>query len=135
MSEPLGGPVPPNALVRTGWDFSTGASRRWPSTWMAECLPRSGFLPISGRTAGSELNLMQLEGQARQRRGLAARLQDLGRLQDWVAGGISATHHTAGRIDADHARSVGHSAGTTTRWPNTTPRGSRASAARTGPKN
>ena len=26
----------------------------------------------------------------------------MGRLQHWVAGGISATHHTAGRIDADH---------------------------------
>src|SRR5260370_40278962 len=46
---------------------------------------------------------MQLEGQARASvRAMASRLRELGRLQDWVAGGISATHHTAGRIDADH---------------------------------
>src|SRR5581483_7006383 len=28
----------------------------------------------------------------------------LKRLQDWATGGISATHHTAGRIDADHVQ-------------------------------
>ena len=31
---------------------------------------------------------------------MADRLRELGRLHDWVAGGISATHHSAGRIDA-----------------------------------
>ena len=36
------------------------------------------------------------------RRAIAGRLRDLGRLADWVAGGISATHHTSGRIDRDH---------------------------------
>src|SRR5262249_7214614 len=51
----------------------------------------------------SELNLMQLEGQARAiTRGIAARLREANRLNDWVAGGISATHHTSGRIDAHH---------------------------------
>ncbi len=35
---------------------------------------------------------------------LAARLRDLGRLEHWAAGGISATHHTAGRIDHDHVQ-------------------------------
>src|SRR5213076_1942603 len=46
---------------------------------------------------------MQLEGQARSSvRAMANRLREQGRLQQWVAGGISATHHTAGRIDADH---------------------------------
>ena len=37
-------------------------------------------------------------------RAMAARLRDLGRLRDWAAGGISATHHTAGRIDRDHVQ-------------------------------
>src|SRR5262249_59345757 len=50
-----------------------------------------------------ELNLMQLEGQARATmREIAAQLRDRGRLADWAAGGISATHHTAGRLDARH---------------------------------
>src|SRR5207249_1686596 len=53
----------------------------------------------------SELNLMQLEGQARaSTRALAARLREQGRLAAWRAGGISATHHTAGRIDADQVQ-------------------------------
>jgi sugar (pentulose or hexulose) kinase len=33
---------------------------------------------------------------------MAQRLRQISRLQDWAAGGISATHHTAGRIDSDH---------------------------------
>src|SRR5438552_8033 len=62
-------------------------------------------LPTDLWTEGgvSELNVMQLEGQARAAvRGIAARLREIGRLKDWAAIGISATHHTAGRIDADH---------------------------------
>jgi sugar (pentulose or hexulose) kinase len=50
-----------------------------------------------------EINLMQLEGQARASvRDLAAKLRALDppRLADWLAGGISATHHTSGRIDS-----------------------------------
>jgi sugar (pentulose or hexulose) kinase len=44
---------------------------------------------------------MQLEGQAHASvRAVAARLREIGRLGDWAAGGISATHHTAGRVDA-----------------------------------
>jgi sugar (pentulose or hexulose) kinase len=35
---------------------------------------------------------------------MAARLRQLGRLDNWAAGGISATHHTAGRIDADRVQ-------------------------------
>jgi sugar (pentulose or hexulose) kinase len=43
---------------------------------------------------------MQLEGQARASvRAMAGMLRDMGRLPHWAAGGISATHHTAGRID------------------------------------
>src|SRR5262249_51695082 len=34
-------------------------------------------------------------------RTLADKLRSLRRANDWVAGGISATHHTAGRIDHD----------------------------------
>jgi sugar (pentulose or hexulose) kinase len=58
-------------------------------------------LPTDLWTEGgvSEFNLMQMEGQA------LASLRALGgqlgkeRTRNWVAGGISATHHTAGRID------------------------------------
>lgn len=96
----------PAETVITGWDFSTGA---------VKCLA----FDLDGRTVAevrlptdlwtedgvSELNLMQLEGQARASvRALAAQLRKKGRLQDWAAGGISATHHTAGRIDADHVQ-------------------------------
>jgi sugar (pentulose or hexulose) kinase len=102
VSEPLRC-VSPQSII-TGWDFSTGA---------VKCLA----FDLEGRTAAevrlptdlwteggvSELNLMQLEGQARASvRALAARLREQNRLHDWVAGGISATHHTAGRVDADH---------------------------------
>ncbi len=46
---------------------------------------------------------MQLEGQARASvPAVAAELKAAGRLNDWIAGGISATHHTAGRIDRNH---------------------------------
>jgi sugar (pentulose or hexulose) kinase len=94
----------PADSVLTGWDFSTGAIKclafdldgktlaevRWPTDLWTE-------------DGVSELNLMQLEGQARASvRAMATRLRELGRLHQWVAGGISATHHTAGRIDADH---------------------------------
>src|SRR5262249_11535024 len=45
-------------------------------------------------------NVMQLEGQARATlRAIAEQLRQIGRLKNWVAGGISATHHTAARID------------------------------------
>jgi xylulokinase len=97
--------VPPDSLI-TGWDFSTGA---------VKCLA----FDLEGRTLAevrlptdlwdhdgvSELNLMQLEGQARaSTRALAAKLREQGRLKDWIAGGVSATHHTAGRIDANHVQ-------------------------------
>jgi sugar (pentulose or hexulose) kinase len=97
--------VASNSVI-TGWDFSTGG---------VKCLA----FDLDGRTLAevrlptdlwtesgvSELNLMQLEGQARASvRAMASRLRELGRLQDWVAGGISATHHTAGRIDRDRVQ-------------------------------
>lgn len=101
MTEPLRCVAPDSVL--TGWDFSTGGVKclafDLDGTTLAEVR-----LPTDLWTADgvSELNLMQLEGQAyASTRGLVARLRDLGRLDRWVAGGISATHHTAGRIDRD----------------------------------
>src|SRR5262249_33688861 len=90
--------------ILTGWDFSTGA---------VKCLA----FDLSGKTVAEvrvptdlwteggvcELNLMQLEGQARATvRAMSAQLRDQGRLSHWLAGGISATHHTSGRLDANH---------------------------------
>jgi sugar (pentulose or hexulose) kinase len=97
--------VPPDSVL-TGWDFSTGAVKCLAFDLDGSTLAEVR-LPTDLWTAGgvSELNLMQLEGQARaSTRAMAARLRELGRLTHWVAGGISATHHTAGRIDADRVQ-------------------------------
>jgi xylulokinase len=102
MSEPLRR-LPPHSII-TGWDFSTGGVKCLAFDLDGNTVAQVR-LPTDLWTADgvSELNLMQLEGQARaSTRAIAARLRELGRLQDWVAGGISATHHTNGRIDADH---------------------------------
>src|ERR1700730_10126072 len=92
----------PKESVVTGWDFSTGAVK-----WLAFDLEGNTLaqvrLPTDLWTEGgvSELNLMQLEGQAiASTRAIAASPREL--KGDWVAGGISATHHTRGRIDADN---------------------------------
>src|SRR5947208_9396861 len=101
MAEPLRC-VAPDRVV-TGWDFSTGAVKCLAFDLDGNTLAESR-LPTDLWTAGgvSELNLLQLEGQARaSTRAIAARLRELGRLDHWVAGGISATHHSSGRIDAD----------------------------------
>jgi sugar (pentulose or hexulose) kinase len=90
----------------TGWDFSTGAVKCLAFDLDGRTLAEVR-LPTDLWTEGgvSELNLMQLEGQARATvRAMAARLRELGRLSRWVTGGISATHHTAGRIDADRVQ-------------------------------
>jgi sugar (pentulose or hexulose) kinase len=90
--------------VITGWDFSTGAVKCLAFDLGGKTLAEVR-LPTDLWVEGgvSELNLMQLEGQARASvRAMTARLREQGRLRDWAAGGISATHHTAGRIDADH---------------------------------
>lgn len=94
--------VPPNALV-AGFDFSTGGVKALAFTVTGQVVAEVR-LPTDLWTADgvSELNLMQLEGQARAAtRALAAKLRACGRLADWQVVGISATHHTAGRIDAD----------------------------------
>jgi sugar (pentulose or hexulose) kinase len=92
--------------VITGWDFSTGAVKCLAFDLDGRTLAEVR-LPTDLWTTGgvSELNLMQLEGQARaSMRTMAARLRELGRLTHWVAGGVSATHHTAGRIDGDRVQ-------------------------------
>ena len=97
--------VPKNAVV-TGWDFSTGAVKCLAFDLEGKALT-AVRLPTDLWTEGgvSELNLMQLEGQAQASlRAVAHRLQEIGRLKDWAAGGISATHHTAGRVDDDHVQ-------------------------------
>jgi len=90
----------------TGWDFSTGGVKCLAFDLEGRSVAEVR-LPTDLWTADgvSELNLMQLEGQARASvRAMASRLRHLGGLRHWAAGGISATHHTAGRLDADHVQ-------------------------------
>lgn len=92
--------LPDQALI-AGWDFSTGAVKCLIFDLSGRVLIESRF-PTDLVTDGgvSEFNYLQLEGQARATtREVAKKLEAMGRLQDWVAGGISATHHTAGRVD------------------------------------
>ncbi len=92
--------VPPTSII-SGWDFSTGAVKCLAFDLEGRVVAEVRY-PTDLWTEGgvSELNLMQLEGQARATtRAMANKLKDLGRLHDWITGGISATHHTAGRID------------------------------------
>lgn len=95
-----------NSIV-TGWDFSTSGVKCLAFDLDGKVVERvhlptdlwKGDPVEDGRC---EINLMQLEGQARASvRAMADRLRKLKRLKHWVAGGISATHHTAGRIDKD----------------------------------
>ena len=93
--------VEPESVI-TGWDFSTGAVKCLAFDLRGETIAEVRY-PTDLWTEGgvSELNLMQLEGQARATtREIADKLRDLKRLDHWIAGGISATHHTAGRIDS-----------------------------------
>jgi sugar (pentulose or hexulose) kinase len=92
--------VPPNAII-TGWDFSTSGVKCLAFDVDGNTIA-DVRLPTDLWTRGgvSELNLLQLEGQARSSvRAMADVLREKGRLNDWLTGGISATHHTAGRID------------------------------------
>ena len=104
MAEPLN--CVESRSVVTGWDFSTGGVKCLAFDLDGRTLAEVR-LPTDLWTEGgvSELNLMQLEGQARASvRAMAGRLRDMDRLYDWAAGGISATHHTAGRIDRDRVQ-------------------------------
>ncbi len=92
--------VPANALI-AGYDFSTGGVKALAFD-LAGNTVAAVRLPTDLWTDGgvSELNLMQLEGQAlASTRALADALDGAHRLTDWLVAGISATHHTAGRID------------------------------------
>ncbi|HMF20499.1 MAG TPA: FGGY-family carbohydrate kinase [Gemmataceae bacterium] len=94
----------PESAVITGWDFSTGGVKCLAFDLAGNTIAEVR-LPTDLWTKGgvSELNVMQLEGQARASvRAMASKLRELGRLKDWLAGGISATHHTAARIDRNH---------------------------------
>jgi sugar (pentulose or hexulose) kinase len=95
--------VHPNTVL-TGYDFSTGGVKCLAFD-LAGNTVASVRLPTDLWTASgvSELSLMQLEGQAlAATRAIAGRLREQGRDKDWAVAGISATHHTNGRIDADH---------------------------------
>jgi xylulokinase len=95
--------VPAKTII-TGWDFSTGAVKCLAFNLDGKVVAEVR-LPTDLWTQGgvSELSLLQLEGQAHASvRAMANQLRDLKRLKDWAAGGISATHHTAGRIDAHY---------------------------------
>ena len=83
----------PSDSVLTGWDFSTGAVKCLAFD-LDGSIVGDVRMPTDLWTEGgvSELNLMQLEGQARATtRAIASKLRELGRLEDWAAGGISAT--------------------------------------------
>ena len=87
--------------VLTGWDFSTSGVKCLAFDLDGNTLAEVR-LPTDLWTAGgvSEFSITQLEGQARGTvRAMAEKLRALDRVDKWVAGGISATHHTAGRID------------------------------------
>jgi xylulokinase len=92
--------VDSNAII-VGYDFSTGGVKALAFDLSGNTVAQVR-LPTDLWTEGgvSELNLMQLEGQARAAtRGLAEAMLGSGGLRHLSACGISATHHTAGRID------------------------------------
>lgn len=92
--------VPESAVV-VGWDFSTGSVKALAFDVAGKVLAEVRF-PTELFTDGgvSELSYLQLEGQARASvRELAAELARLNRLNDWLGGGVSGTHHTAGWLD------------------------------------
>ena len=92
--------VPTDSLI-VGWDFSTGSVKAIAFDLAGQAVAEVRFPTDLWTEQGvSELSILQLEGQARaSARALAAQLQEAGRLGHWLATGISATHHTSGRID------------------------------------
>ena len=123
----------PQSTIITGWDFSTSGVKCLAFDVDGNTLA-DVRLPTDLWTKGgvSELSVVQLEGQARGSvRAIATALRSLGRLDDWRAGGISATHHTSGRIDARTTGFAGRFAGTTRASPSSTRKDSNGSAVRT----
>jgi sugar (pentulose or hexulose) kinase len=93
--------VAPSSLI-VGYDFSTGATKCLAFDLSGRTVAEAR-VPTELHTAGgvSELDLDHLRMQAHTTtRHLVDQLRAQGRLGDWSAAGISATHHTAGRIDA-----------------------------------
>ncbi|MFM8274985.1 MAG: FGGY-family carbohydrate kinase [Gemmata sp.] len=91
--------VSPHAII-VGFDFSTGGVKALAFDLSGATVAQVR-LPTDLWTEGgvSELNLMQLEGQARAAvRLISDELEHVDRLSAWAACGISATHHTAGRL-------------------------------------
>lgn len=89
----------PDDAVIVGWDFSTGSVKAIAFTATGEAIAEAR-LPTDLWTEGgvAELSSLQLEGQARASVRMLA--TSLGKqVHRWQAGGISATHHTAGRLD------------------------------------
>ncbi len=95
--------VPDDAVV-VGYDFSTGGVKALAFDLDGQTLAEVRLTTDLWTEGGvSELNLNQIEGQAHAAtRGLASKLQEIGRLWDWMVAGISATHHSSGRLDKDH---------------------------------
>ncbi|MEZ6142401.1 MAG: FGGY-family carbohydrate kinase [Zavarzinella sp.] len=91
----------PDSII-TGWDFSTGSVKCVAFDLQGNVVASCRFPTDLWTEDGvSEFNLMLLEGQVHTTvRAIVHQLNQLGRLSDWVAGGISATHHTSGRVDA-----------------------------------
>jgi sugar (pentulose or hexulose) kinase len=92
--------------IIAGFDFSTGSVKGLAFDLDGNTIAEIR-LPTDLWTDGgvSELNICQLEGQVHAAvRMMTDRLRDLNRWQDWAAIGISATHHTSGRIDANYAQ-------------------------------
>ena len=90
--------VRPDSVI-VGYDFSTGGVKALAFDLSGNVVERVK-LPTDLWTAGGvmEVNLMQLEGQARAATRALADVLGV-RQNQWAACGISATHHTAGRID------------------------------------
>ncbi|AWM39469.1 Xylulose kinase [Gemmata obscuriglobus] len=92
--------VSPHAII-VGYDFSTGGVKALAFTVGGQTCAAIRLTTDLWTEGGvSELNLMQLEGQARAAtRALTKALDGGGDNGAIAACGISATHHTAGRID------------------------------------
>src|SRR5271168_2385702 len=83
--------VPRTAII-TGWDFSTSGVKCLAFDLAGNTIADIRLSTDLWTKGGvSELNLLQLEGQARGSvRAIAHALREQGRLNDWIAGGISA---------------------------------------------
>ena len=94
--------------VIVGWDFSTTGAKCLAFDLQGNLLAKvlldgDQWFGHPEEPGLRELSVMQVEGQARASvRAIGEKLRAIGRLPDWIAAGISATHHTAGRLDALH---------------------------------